>query len=145
MLQRAESHSVEPLKTPSPYQPHYVLAFSPITSTYPLPFLGFFGWPFRSIGGPNRSSILLALLWLVVGLLGGPLAALPLETVRVMGDPNGLRLPDPGDCASGLVEYADTARCGGALPLIGFGADMVSITGGPLIVRDGGAIVVELG
>ena len=55
---------------------------SPITSTYPLPF--FFA-PFFApappapsflllgTGGPSKSSILLALLMPVPGLLGGPL------------------------------------------------------------------------
>jgi len=38
--------------------------------------------PFLATGGPNRSSMLLALLMLVVGLLGGPLGTPLLDIDR---------------------------------------------------------------
>lgn len=60
-----------------------------MTSTYPRPFFFAFAVPFLppALGGPRRSSILLALLILVPGLLLGAEepAALPFDTLLLMG------------------------------------------------------------
>ena len=63
-----------------------------MTSTYPLPFFFPFAVPFLPPvdGGPSKSSMLLALLMPVLGLLGGavggpePPILLPLLTLRLM-------------------------------------------------------------
>jgi len=83
---------------------------------------------------------------LVVGLLGGPLGgpvALPLDMDLLIGvaiEGGTARAGGPSDCPNVvLVAIADTARCGGALPLMALGADVVSIAGEPLTLRGGPA------
>lgn len=92
--------------------PDYNDPLSPITSIYPLPFF-FFVVPFRDppVAGPSKSSILLALLMLVLGrlggALGGPPAADPLLTLLTIAGGakfSVLRLEGgrPLACANGL-------------------------------------------
>ena len=74
-----------------------------MTSIYPLPFFFGLAVPFAPalfiMAGPNKSSIELALLMPVPGLLGGALGGLdptlPLETVRAMI--GGAKAPGPSD------------------------------------------------
>lgn len=84
---------------------------------------------------------------LVVGRLGGPLGgpvALPLDMDLLIGvaiDGGTARVGGPSDCPNVvLVAMADTARCGGALPLMALGADVGSIAGEPLTLRGGPAL-----
>jgi hypothetical protein len=98
--------------------------------------------------------MLLALLMLVVGRLGGPLggpAALPLETDLLIGrGPGGAESPLglSNDCDGLLVTDADTARCGGALLLVGPGVDMdspddaIAVRGGPAL--GGGGVADDI-
>jgi len=79
---------------------------------YPLPFFVFFAPPFLAMGGPRRSSMLLALLMLVPGRLGGPVA-LPFETLRAIdgGWSVGCKIPsgyDPSPIIIGAL-VAETA------------------------------------
>jgi hypothetical protein len=81
---------------------------------------------------------------LVVGRLGGPLGgpvALPLDMDLFIGvaiEGGTARVGGPSDCLNVvLVTMADTARCGGALPLMALGADVGSIAGELLTLRGG--------
>jgi hypothetical protein len=84
---------------------------------------------------------------LVVGRLGGPLGgpvALPSDMDLLIGaamEDGTTRAGGPSDCLNGvLCAMADTARCGGAVPLMALGADVVSIAGEPLTLRGGPAL-----
>ena len=84
---------------------------------------------------------------LVVGRLGGPLGgpvALPLDMDLLIGvtiDGGTARAGGPSNCQEVvLVAMAETARCGGALPLMALGADVGSIAGEPLTLRGGPAL-----
>jgi hypothetical protein len=99
------------------------------------------------VGGPKRSSILLALLILVVGRLGGPLGgpvALPLDMDLLIGVAIGggtAREGGPSNCPDVvLVAMAETDRCGGALAPMGLGVDVGSMAGEPLTLRGGPAL-----
>ena len=99
------------------------------------------------MGGPKRSSILLALLILVVGRLGGPLGgpvALPLDMdllIEVAIGGGTAREGGPSNCPDVvLVAMAETDRCGGALPPMGLGADVDPMAGEPLTLRGGPAL-----
>lgn len=94
------------------------------------------------MGGPSRSSIELALLMLVPGRLGGPLLALPFETVRCIkgGAPSPI-------VAGGAEELgATTSPVGGPFAIAdgdrGADVDTVAVGGpAPLAVRGGPAIL----
>jgi hypothetical protein len=84
---------------------------------------------------------------LVAGRLGGPLGgpvALPLDADLLIGaviEGGTVRARGPFDCPKlVLVAIADTDRCGGALPLMGLGADVGSMAGEPLTLRGGPAL-----
>lgn len=111
-------------------------AWLAITSIYlpPLPF--FFAPPFLAAAGPIRSSILLALLMLVGGLLGGPEpkvgtpATSPGGPARSAGVPALLGGPDTNGPPFGAIE---------ALAALGAGAPMAPIPrllGGPDAARN---------
>lgn len=79
--------------------------------------MAFLAPPFLAVGGPSRSSILLALLILVVGRLGGPLGgpvALPLDMDLLIGaatEGGTARAGGPADCPNVLlVAMAETDR-----------------------------------
>lgn len=115
-----------------------------MTSTYPRPFFLALAVPFLppAVGGPRRSSMLLALLMLVPGLLGGadtpPI--LPLDTLLIIAggavsspDDRGGALPVRSPFVSGI----DPERLldgGGPAADIGRGADVgPGGPGGPAI------------
>jgi hypothetical protein len=127
--------------------------FSPITSTYPLPFFFPFAPPAflpPALGGPSKSSILLALLMLVPGRLGGPLPATPLlELLDIFGgiklDTGGVGFASPSKNAAGggCMPLSLTALCPipGGGPLIVFGALVCPpLPGGPELVLGGPAL-----
>lgn len=83
----------------------------------------------------------------MAGRLGGPLGgpvALPLDMDLLIGvaiEGGTARAGGAPDCPNVvLVAMADTARCGGALPLMALGADVGSIAGEPLTLRGGPAL-----
>lgn len=90
-----------------------------MTSTYRPLFLGFFCPALRGAGAPSKSSILLALLMLVVGLLGGPLGGpavrpgLDAERLKT-GGARGPRL-SWGDCGTRLGIDCGGPEGGGTL------------------------------
>ena len=80
----------------------------------------------------------------MVGLLSGPLGgpvALSLDMDLLIGvaiKSGTARAGGPSDCPKVvLVAVADTARCGGALPIMSLGADVVSIAGELFTLRGG--------
>lgn len=117
-----------------------------ITSTYRPPFfLPLAPVPLRGNAAPRRSSILLALLMLVAGLLGGaeggpPATLLALEAVRFID----------GGMADGPERFGDEAALTGGVGLSG-GAELegpggggVPVPGGRGVPRGGGG-VADLG
>jgi hypothetical protein len=131
-----------------------------ITSTYRPPFF-FFACPL-TLGptAPSRSSILLALLMLVVGLLDGPLAAEVLLALRIIvGGPPGANfspapIPPVGPPAAGPggAEVTLTVLGGPAGGALALPAPSPPIEGGggvdralvlpPLGARGGGGVAV---
>lgn len=103
------------------------MALSLMTSTYPRPFFLPLVVPFRppAVGGPRRSSILLALLMLVPGRLGGPDGppTLPFDTLLL------------------IVGGTESSDAGGALPV----RSLFASGPGPDRLLDGGGPAADIG
>jgi hypothetical protein len=111
-----------------------------MTSTYPRPFFLALAVPFLppAVGGPKRSSMLLALLMLVPGLLGGADTppTLPFDTLLLIAG-GAVNSPDDGGGAlpvrSPFVSGIDPEKLlegGGPADDVGRGADVGP--GGPV-------------
>lgn len=116
------------------FHPYDTTVLSLMTSTYPRPFFLPRAVPFRppTVGGPRRSSMLLALLMLVPGRLGGADAppALPFDTLLVIV---GGAISSPGALPVPFVSSWGPEKLldgGGPAADIGRGAD-VGPPGGP--------------
>lgn len=112
---------------------HFYLA---ITSTYPLPFFPFRTVPpFLACGAPIKSSMLLAPLWLVVGLDGGADGGPPGKSEVVLrGDKS-----DKDTVGSSAPTFADTAGEAVRDGRVDNGLDAGSY------IEDGAALVILIG